>query len=142
MIVVDSGVPQKSDEVLAAIRSITDKHILFVINTSADPDHVGGNENLSKAGWALPDASLNPLIDKAKKAVMQPGASIIAHINVLNRMSAPAGKESASPQAPGPRIPMKPTIGSCTTARACSSIIRRMRTPTATATCYFASPMW
>jgi glyoxylase-like metal-dependent hydrolase (beta-lactamase superfamily II) len=61
VIVVDSGVPQKSEEVLAAIRSITDKHILFIINTSADPDHTGGNEALSKAGWALPDTGLNPL---------------------------------------------------------------------------------
>ena len=46
---------------LAAIRSITDKHILFIINTSADPDHTGGNDVLSQAGWALPDAGLNPL---------------------------------------------------------------------------------
>jgi glyoxylase-like metal-dependent hydrolase (beta-lactamase superfamily II) len=103
VIVVDSGVPQKSEEVLAAIRSITSKHILFVINTSADPDHVGGNENLSKAGWALPDTSLNPLMKTGEEGlVMQPGADIIAHINVLNRMSAPAGKETAFPAGTWP----------------------------------------
>ena len=95
-IVVDSGVPDKAQEVLAAIQSITDKHILFIINTSADPDHTGGNDVLSKAGWALPDAGLNPL--RTSTGTMPPGASIIAHINVLNRMSAPAGKESVAPQ--------------------------------------------
>jgi glyoxylase-like metal-dependent hydrolase (beta-lactamase superfamily II) len=99
-IVVDSGVPQKSDEVLAAIRSITDKHILFIINTSADPDHTGGNDALSKAGWALPDAGLNPL--RQSDGSLPPGASIIAHVNVLNRMSAPAGKEPPAPSARWP----------------------------------------
>jgi cyclase len=98
VIVVDSGVARKSDEVLAAIRSITDKHILFIIDTSADADHTGGNENLSKAGWALPDTSLNPLMQKGLAGLeMQPGASIIAHTNVLSRMSAPTGKESPFP---------------------------------------------
>jgi len=103
VIVVDAGVPQKSEEVLAAIRSVTNKHILFIIDTSADEDHVGGNENLSNAGWALPDTSLNPLMKKGEEGmVLQPGASIIAHINVLNRMSAPTGKESAFPSGAWP----------------------------------------
>jgi len=100
VIVVDSGVPQKSEEVLAAIRSVTDKHILFVIDTSADDDHTGGNENLSKAGWALPNESINPLSNWGTQSglTLPSGASIIAHINVLNRMSAPDGKQSAAPQ--------------------------------------------
>jgi glyoxylase-like metal-dependent hydrolase (beta-lactamase superfamily II) len=99
-VVVDSGIPQRKDEVLAAIRSITDKHILFVIDTSADPDHTGGNDALSEAGWALPDAGLNPL--RQANGSMPSGASIIAHINVLNRMSAPTGKEPTAPQARWP----------------------------------------
>jgi cyclase len=100
VIVVDSGLAQMSDEVLAAIRSVTDKHILFVIDTSADADHTSGNGNLSKAGWALPNSSLNPLDSGGKGGLSLPsGASIIAHINVLNRMSEPAGKEPAIPSA-------------------------------------------
>jgi glyoxylase-like metal-dependent hydrolase (beta-lactamase superfamily II) len=95
-IVVDSGVPEKSEQVLAAVRSITDKHILYIINTDADPDHTGGNHVLSDAGWALPDAGLNPL--RQANGSMPAGASIIAHINVLNRMSAPTGKQAAAPQ--------------------------------------------
>jgi cyclase len=103
VIVVDSGLPQKSGEVLAAIRSVTDKHILFIIDTSGDEDHAGGNENLSKAGWALPDTSLNPLMKRGEEGLeMQPGSSIIAHIDVLNRMSAPTGKESAFPSGAWP----------------------------------------
>jgi cyclase len=94
VIVVDSGLAQRSAEVLAAIRNLTDKHILFVIDTSADADHTGGNGKLSQAGWALPNSSLNPLDSGSKGGLnLPPGASIIAHINVLNRMSEPADKE-------------------------------------------------
>jgi cyclase len=100
VIVVDSGVPQRSDEVLAAIRSVTDKHILFIINTSADEDHTGGNENLSKAGWALPNTARSPLQKQGEERyLMSPGASIIAHYNVLEKMSAPTGKEPPVPSA-------------------------------------------
>jgi cyclase len=99
-IVVDSGVPEKAQEVLAAIRGITDKHILFIIDTSADPDHIGGNDALSKAGWALPDAGLNPL--RQGDGSMPSGASIIAHIGVLNTLSAPTGQQSAAPSSRWP----------------------------------------
>jgi cyclase len=98
VIVVDSGLSQMSDEVLAAIRGLTDKHILFIIDTSADPDHTGGNANFSKAGWALPNSSLNPLDTGSKGGLTLPaGASIIAHINVLNRMSDTSGKTPPIP---------------------------------------------
>jgi cyclase len=92
VIVVDSGLPERSEEVLAAIRSVTDKHILFIINTSADEDHTGGNATLAQAGWALPNTARNPLQKQGEdRFLMAPGASIIAHYNVLNRMSAPSG---------------------------------------------------
>jgi glyoxylase-like metal-dependent hydrolase (beta-lactamase superfamily II) len=99
VIVVDAGVPQKSDEVLAAIRSITNKHIFFIIDTSVDEDHTGGNGNLSKAGWALPNSTDSPLKKGGEEEAFSSGASIVAHINVLNRMSAPTGKESPFPSA-------------------------------------------
>ncbi len=43
LFVVDTGSPQMSAEVLAAIRTISSKPILFIADTSADEDHVGGN---------------------------------------------------------------------------------------------------
>ena len=102
VIVVDAGLPQMSEDVLAAIAaipSVSGKHILFIIDTSADEDHAGGNENLSKAGWALPNTSRNPLEEESQKFLVQSGASIIAHINVLNRMSAPTGAVPRFPSA-------------------------------------------
>ena len=103
VVVVDSGVPEKSAEVLAAIQSITDKHILFIINTSADEDHTGGNEALSQAGWALPDATPDPTQRRLSNGSLPLGASILAHINVLNRMSEQTGKESLVPPGRWPK---------------------------------------
>ena len=103
VVVVDSGVPQKSEEVLAAIQSITDKHILFIVNTSADEDHTGGNETLSRAGWALPDATPDPTQRRLSNGSLPPGASILAHIHVLDRMSELIGKESLVPSGRWPK---------------------------------------
>jgi glyoxylase-like metal-dependent hydrolase (beta-lactamase superfamily II) len=97
LFVVDTGSPQSSGEVLAAIRTISNKPILFIADTSADNDHVGGNASISKAGWALPDE--NGVISDLGLS-LPPGASIVAHLNVLNRMSSPASP--ASKEAPAP----------------------------------------
>ena len=50
VILVDSGSTGMSDKVLATIRRLTPLPIRYIINTSMDADHVGGNEKLSKAG--------------------------------------------------------------------------------------------
>ena len=60
------------------------KPIRQVINTSAAPDHVGGNEKI--AGLAASGRRV----------------SLIAHENVLNRMSAPAGKQAPTPERAWP----------------------------------------
>jgi glyoxylase-like metal-dependent hydrolase (beta-lactamase superfamily II) len=99
LFVVDTGYPQMSDEVLAAIRKISNKPILFIANTSADDDHVGGNAAISKAGWALPDE--NGVVSDLGLS-LPPGATIIAHLNVLNRMSASTDKETPTPAAAWP----------------------------------------
>src|SRR5271157_1087990 len=54
VIVVDTGVPELGDEVIAAIRSLSSLPIMFIVNSSSDDDHTGGDAKLSRAGWALP----------------------------------------------------------------------------------------
>jgi glyoxylase-like metal-dependent hydrolase (beta-lactamase superfamily II) len=99
LFVVDTGDPQMSAEVLASIRAISNKPILFIANTSADDDHTGGNASISKAGGALPDE--NSVVSDLGLSLL-PGAPIIAHLAVLNRMSAPTGKEAPKPAAAWP----------------------------------------
>ena len=53
VVVVDAGSAAKADAVVAAIKKITPLPIRYVIDTSADADHVGGNEKISKAGQTL-----------------------------------------------------------------------------------------
>jgi glyoxylase-like metal-dependent hydrolase (beta-lactamase superfamily II) len=71
VIVVDTGAAPARERVLAAIRKLSNKPIRWMINTNADPDHTGGNETVSQAGETV---NGNP-------------AAIIAHENVLARMT-------------------------------------------------------
>ena len=76
VLVVDTGLAQNADRVIAAIKKLSDKPIRWVLNTHFHPDHTGGNEAVAKAG---------------SKTNGGP-AEILAHENVLTRMSAPANK--------------------------------------------------
>src|ERR1043165_10199384 len=53
VILVDSGSTERADQVLAAIRRLTDLPIRYIINTSMDADHTGGNEKLARAGLSI-----------------------------------------------------------------------------------------
>ncbi len=44
VLLVDTGLAKMSDNLLAAVRSLSDKPIRYIIDTSDDPDHIGGNE--------------------------------------------------------------------------------------------------
>ena len=50
VLLVDTGARGTSDEVLAAIRQVTDKPIRILVNSSVDADHTGGNEAIAKVG--------------------------------------------------------------------------------------------
>src|SRR5262245_41911434 len=114
VLVVDTGTVQNSDRVLAAIEQLQKqlastglhawteaaesrwnlpmmsrppaqpKPIRYVINTSLDPHHTEGNEKISRAGRTLTGGNVVGNIADAAE-----GAAIIAHENVLLRMSSP-----------------------------------------------------
>ncbi len=98
VLLVDTGVAPMSDKVLAAIRSLSDKPIHYIINTHAHADHTGGNETISKAGSTI--AGGNVVGDIGASAANQ--ASVIAFQAVLDRMSAPSGQQRATPQGQWP----------------------------------------
>ena len=98
VVVVDSGTTEAADRVVAAIQRLTPLPIRYIINTGMDADHVGGNQKLARAGLSiLPGAVAagaglgDALLNNAG------GASVLAHENVLTRMSAPTGETPAFP---------------------------------------------
>ena len=91
LFVVDTGSEAISAQTVAAIRKISDKPIRYIVNTSADSDHTGGNVAVDKLGAFIPTREL-----------IEEGAVIVAHEKVLARMSAPTGKVSPTPVAAWP----------------------------------------
>ena len=96
VVLVNAGTEAASARVLAAIKKLTDLPIRYVIDTNADPDFVGGNAKLAKAGQTI---FTNVLGNPALSAAMTNGgaAAILAHDSILQRMSAPSGKTAAYP---------------------------------------------
>ena len=87
VILVDSGATPMADNLLAAVRAITKQPIRMIINTSADADHVGGNDKVGSAGIAINPDSFSD----------EEHATVLAHENVLQRMSTPKGNETPFP---------------------------------------------
>jgi glyoxylase-like metal-dependent hydrolase (beta-lactamase superfamily II) len=84
--IVDDQFAPLTDKIVAAIRTITDKPVRFVVNTHWHGDHTGGNENFGKAG-----------------------AVIVAHDNVRKRMSTEQFNvvfKSTTPASPKAALPV------------------------------------
>jgi glyoxylase-like metal-dependent hydrolase (beta-lactamase superfamily II) len=115
ILLVDTGRAELSEKVLDAIWPLSKKPLVYIINTSDQPDHVGGNENIAKTGRPVSTVGqvrmlyrnewLRRLKDRnaaADPAVSASGAYVIAFGTVLERMSAPAGRAAPAPEAAWP----------------------------------------
>jgi glyoxylase-like metal-dependent hydrolase (beta-lactamase superfamily II) len=80
---VDSGDVGQTDKVLAAIRHITKKPLRYLVNTTADVDHIAGNEGIVKAAGG----ASGPAAEAAGR-LANAGIMTITHENTLNRMRA------------------------------------------------------
>jgi glyoxylase-like metal-dependent hydrolase (beta-lactamase superfamily II) len=96
VVLVNAGTEVASGKVLAALEKLTPLPIRYIIDTNAEADFVGGNANLAKAGKTI---FTNVLGNPALAEAMTNGgaAAILAHDSILQRMSAPTGKQAAFP---------------------------------------------
>ena len=114
VLLVDSGRAEMSEKVRAAIehlnRELTSggkpiqsakpvKPIRYIVNTSPLPDHTGGNEKLAEAGKTFTGGNVIAEFSDAAQ-----GASILAHENALQRLSAA--------KLPSKGLPMETYYGS------------------------------
>ncbi len=90
VLLVDSGRIEKAAEVIAAVRQLSQAPLQYIVNTSGDPDHAGGNEAVSRAGRRLTSA-LGP----GEGAVV--GAAIVARQAVMDRLIKDKAPECALP---------------------------------------------
>jgi len=98
VLLVDTGYAAMSEKVLAAVRSLSDGPIRYIIDTHVHADHTGGNETLAKAGSTI--AGGNVVGNIGASAGSQ--AAILAFQTVLERMAAPSEGEAATPQGAWP----------------------------------------
>lgn len=108
VVLVDTGSADMSDRVLAAIQRITNQKIRFIINTTADADHVGGNAALARAGRTLLRYNEGDGFAGSAFQTNRGAAGIMAQENVLTRMSATVGDK---PAFPGEGWPTEPFTG-------------------------------
>jgi glyoxylase-like metal-dependent hydrolase (beta-lactamase superfamily II) len=94
VLVVDTMTDALADKMVAEIRKIAgDKPIRYVINTHIHGDHTGGNEKVAGAGQSIIAGNFAAQAGQEAANV----AAVIAHENVLNRMSAPVGTQASRP---------------------------------------------
>ena len=53
MVLVDAGSMDAADRNLAALQTISALPVRYIVDTSADADHVGGNGRFAKAGRSI-----------------------------------------------------------------------------------------
>jgi cyclase len=82
VLIVDAQYAPLSEKILAAVRTLSSGPIRYLVNTTYDADHTGGNEPIRKAGSTIAGGNVAGDIQDAAE-----GAQIIAHDNVLMRMS-------------------------------------------------------
>ncbi len=92
VLLVDSGLAPMAAKVMAELRKLTNAPVFYIINTHVHPDHVGGNEAFAKSGPAAEIGTVGGRLEGEQPL------RIIAHENVLNRMTKPTGKETQPEQ--------------------------------------------
>jgi len=98
VLMVDTQFAPLSGKIVAAIAELTPKPIRYIVNTHHHGDHIGGNANLRLAGSTVIGGNMPGAVPYAEGG----GAQVVAHENVLLRLSATLGTEAEAPSSMWP----------------------------------------
>lgn len=96
-LLVNAGFDKMSGKVVETIKKLSERPLQYIINTNFYPDATSGNEPVKDAGTTITGANVTNDIKDSRD-----GAQILAHENVLTRMSAPTGSKSPTPTGAWP----------------------------------------
>jgi cyclase len=100
LLLVDTGLSSMSDKVWSAVQTLSRGPLRYIINTNEHADHTGGNATIAAKGEQVP---LRGGYTGGAQAVSSfSRASVVSHLAVLHRMSAPTGQKAPTPEAAWP----------------------------------------
>jgi glyoxylase-like metal-dependent hydrolase (beta-lactamase superfamily II) len=100
VLLVDSGTAAMSDKVLAAMRSISNGPLRYIVNTSEREPHSGGNDTIAATGSTIRfRIATDP---RVSDGLQKDRASVISYLTVFHRMSAPTGQVASRPEEAWP----------------------------------------
>jgi cyclase len=85
IMLIDAGAEGMSDALLAAIREISDGPIRYIINTSAHPEHTGGNADVRLAGQTFTGGNATVV------GGVDVGAAVVGHERTLFKLASLPG---------------------------------------------------
>lgn len=100
VLIIDTQFASLSGKILEEVRRLSDMPIRYIINTHFHPDHTGGNVELRAAGSTISGGNISMAIGNPSY-----GAQIIAHENVLIRLSTLAASNTGLPAEGWPTDP-------------------------------------
>lgn len=96
VVLVDTLGGPMAENVIAAMRTVSTKPLRYVINTTLDRDHVEGNQPVAKVGQGFTGVV---------GLGLPPAAAVIAHENVLHRLSGARGSDAPIEAGGWPNLP-------------------------------------
>ena len=100
ILMVDGGTAAMSDKVLAAVRTISNGPIRYLINTNEREEYSGSNETIAAAGETIPFRPNETI--QIQGYIGTNRATVISYLSVYERMSAPTGKVAPRAEAAWP----------------------------------------
>jgi cyclase len=97
VLLVNAGTSEASGDVVAAVKKLTGQPIRYIIDTSADPDVVGGNGKIAKAGRNITSFAGGTGGRTTIAGTDADASRVLSHENVLTRMSLPPPPGQTSP---------------------------------------------